>query len=32
MMYVRNPLSLRQVEDILFERCIDICHKTIRLW
>jgi len=30
MMYVRYPLSLRQVEDILFERGIDICHETIR--
>jgi len=26
MMYIRYPLSLRQVEDILFERGIDICH------
>ena len=25
MMYIRYPLSLRQVEDILFERGIDIC-------
>ncbi len=32
MMYVRYPLSLRQVEDILFERRIDICHETVRLW
>ena len=24
--------SLRQVEDILFERGIDICHETIRFW
>ena len=24
--------SLRQVEDILFERGIDICHATIRFW
>ena len=32
MMYVRYPLSLRQVEDILFERGIDICHETIRFW
>jgi putative transposase len=31
MMYVRNPLSLRQVEDRLFERGIDICHETFRL-
>src|SRR5665811_759781 len=30
MMYIRYPLSLRQVEDILFERGIDICHETIR--
>jgi len=26
MMYVRYPLSLRNVEDLLFERGIDICH------
>jgi putative transposase len=26
MMYVHYPLSLRQVEDILFERGINICH------
>ena len=32
MMYIRYPLSLRQVEDILFERGIDICHKTVRFW
>ncbi len=25
-MYVRYPLSLRQVEDLLFERSIDIRH------
>jgi len=30
MMYVRYPLSPRQVEDILFERGIDICHETVR--
>jgi putative transposase len=30
MMYIRYPLSLRQVEDILFERGIDICHETVR--
>jgi putative transposase len=28
MMYIRYPLSLRQVEDLLFERGIDICHET----
>ena len=31
MMYVRFPLSLRYVEDLLFERGIDICHETVRL-
>ena len=29
MTYIRYPLSLRQVEDILFERGIDICHETV---
>jgi putative transposase len=28
MMYVRFPLSLRNVEDLLHERGIDICHET----
>jgi len=32
MMYVRFPLSLRQVEDLLSERGIDICHETVRYW
>src|ERR1022692_2359519 len=32
MMYVRYPLSLRNVEDLLFERGIDNCHETVRLW
>ena len=32
MMYVRFPLSLRNVEDLLAERGIDICHETVRLW
>jgi putative transposase len=30
MMYVRFPLSLRNVADLLFERGIDICHETVR--
>ena len=30
MMYVRYPLSLRQVEELLFERGIDITHETVR--
>ena len=32
MMYVRFPLSLRNVEDSLFERGIDLCHETVRFW
>ena len=28
MMYVRSPLSLQNVEDLLHERGIDICHET----
>lgn len=32
MMYVRYPLSLRNVEDLLFERGVDICHETVRHW
>ena len=31
-MYVRFPLSLRNVEDLLFERGIDICNETVRHW
>jgi hypothetical protein len=31
LMDVRYPLSLRNVEDLLFERGIDICHETARL-
>tara|TARA_R110002126_G_scaffold185894_4_gene334560 strand:+ start:4646 stop:4897 length:252 start_codon:yes stop_codon:yes gene_type:complete len=32
MMYVLSPFSLRQVEDLLFERSFDICHETVRFW
>jgi putative transposase len=32
MMYVKFPLSLRNVEDLLAERGIDICHETVRFW
>ena len=32
IMYVRFPLSLRNGEDLLFERGIDICHETVRHW
>ncbi len=32
LMYVCFPLSFRNVKDLLFERWIDICHETVRLW
>jgi putative transposase len=32
MLYVRFPLSLRGVEDLLHERGIDVSHETIRFW
>ena len=32
LMYVKYPLSLRNVEDLLHERGIDICHETVRYW
>src|SRR5260370_5618046 len=32
MMYVKYPLSLRNVEDVLAERGIDISHETVRFW
>ena len=32
MMYVRYPLSLRQVEDILHERGIEVSYETVRAW
>ena len=31
-MYVHFPLSLRNVEDLLFERGIDISLETVRRW
>jgi hypothetical protein len=31
LMYVRFPLSLRYVEDLLNERGIDLCHQSISL-
>jgi putative transposase len=30
MMYIRFPLSLRNVEDLLFERGIDISYESVR--
>ena len=32
MLYVRYPLSRRNVEDLLHERCVDISHETVRFW
>ena len=32
MMYVRFPRSLCNVEDLLHERGIDICHETVSHW
>ena len=31
MMYVKYPLSLRNVEDLLAERGIDISYETVRI-
>lgn len=31
-MYIRFPLSLRNVEDFFHERGIDISHETVRYW
>ena len=31
-MYIRYPLSLRNVEDLLHERGIEISHETVRFW
>ena len=32
MLYIRFPLSLRNVEDLLHERGIEVSHKTVRYW
>ena len=32
MLYDRFPLSLRNVEDLLHERGIEISHETVRFW
>ena len=32
MMYIRFPLSLRQVEDVLDAHGIDISYETVRAW
>ena len=32
MMYIRFPLTLRNVEDLLHERGIEVSHETVRYW
>jgi putative transposase len=32
MMYMRVPLSLRNLEDLLQERGVDFSHETVRFW
>ncbi len=32
MLYIRFPLSLRNVDDLLNERGIEISHETVRFW
>lgn len=32
MLYIRFPLSLRNVEDLLNERGIDVSHEAVRFW
>lgn len=32
MLYIRFPFSLRNVEDLLHERGIEISHETVRYW
>ena len=32
MLYVPFLLSLRNVEDLLHERGIDVSHETVRFW
>jgi len=32
MIYIRFPLSLRNVLDLLHERGIDVSHETVRYW
>ena len=32
MLYARFPLSLRNVEDLLHERGVDVSHETVRFW
>jgi putative transposase len=31
-MYVKYPLSFRNVKDLLAERGIGVCHETVHFW
>jgi putative transposase len=32
MMYVQYPLSLRNIEDLLHGRGIEVSHENMRVW
>ena len=32
MLYIRFPLSLRNVEDLLHERGVEVSHERVRFW
>ena len=32
MLYVRFALSLRNAEDLLHEKGVDVSHETVRYW
>ena len=32
MLYLRFPLSLRNVEDLLHERGVDVSYESVRYW
>ena len=32
MMYVRFPLSLRNIENLLHEHGVDVSHESVRFW
>ena len=32
LLYVRFPLSLRNVEDLLHERGVDVSYESVRYW
>lgn len=32
MMFVQFTLSLRNVEDLLHELGVDVCHESVKLW